>query len=75
MMWAGSDYEYNGIECTFISKLDESMTYEHRIDTALSWFSNDKTPANLVMMYFEEPDEHAHAFGPDSAEASNALLD
>lgn len=72
MMWAGSDYDYNGIKCTFTSGFDIHKTNEERIDTALSWFTDEKTPANLVMLYFEEPDEHAHAFGPDSAEVNNA---
>lgn len=71
LMWAGSDYDYNGIKCTFTKTLDVNMTYEDRIETAFSWFSDENTPANLVMMYFEEPDEHAHAFGPDSAEVCN----
>lgn len=73
-MWAGSDFDYNGIKCTFTHTLDMNMTYEDRIETALSWFSDDKTPANLVMMYFEEPDERAHAFGPDSPEVENVRM-
>lgn len=68
MMWSGSNFDYNGIKCTFTGNFDMNRTYEDRIDTALSWFSDEKTPANLVMMYFEEPDEHAHAFGPESVE-------
>lgn len=65
-MWTGSNFDYNGINCTFIQALDEKIKFEDRVDTALSWFTHEKTPVNLVMMYFEEPDEHGHAYGPDS---------
>lgn len=71
MMWAGSNYDYNGIKCTFTGTFNMNETYEDRIDTALSWFIDGKTPANLVMMYFEEPDWDAHIFGPDSVEVSD----
>lgn len=42
------------------------MKWEERADIALSWFKHEKTPANLVMMYVEEPDAHGHVFGPKS---------
>lgn len=32
----------------------------------MSWFTDKKTPANLVMLYIEEPDSHGHVYGPDS---------
>ena len=31
-------------------------------------FKHTSTPANLVMLYFEEPDTAAHAFGPESVQ-------
>jgi predicted AlkP superfamily pyrophosphatase or phosphodiesterase len=31
-------------------------------------FKHTNTPANLVMLYFEEPDTAAHVFGPESVE-------
>lgn len=36
------------------------------MDTALSWFQDKVNPANLAMVYIEEPDRHGHAFSPDS---------
>jgi ectonucleotide pyrophosphatase/phosphodiesterase family protein 5 len=32
-----------------------------------------KKPANLVMLYFEEPDTHAHIFGLDSNIVDNLI--
>lgn len=66
MMWPGSDFDYNGISCTFTEKFNNKMKWEIRVDTALSWFQDEKTPANLVLMYIEEPDADAHIFGPES---------
>lgn len=70
MMWAGSDYDYKGIKCTHNHPFEFNMKYEDKVNEALSWFTNEKTPANLVMLYFDEPDEHSHAYSPDSPEVS-----
>lgn len=32
----------------------------------ITWITDPNKPANLVMVYFEEPDTHGHAFGPNS---------
>lgn len=66
MMWPGSDYEYDGIDCTHNHHYNLSMDYKSRVDEAFKWILNDTSPANLVMFYIEEPDTHAHAFGPES---------
>lgn len=66
MMWPGSDFDYNGINCTFTGVFDFDYQWKDRVDTALSWFRDEKTPANFVMLYIEDPDEHGHAYGPES---------
>lgn len=74
MMWAGSNYEYNGINCTFTGVFELGAKYEKKVDTAISWFTDEKTPANLVMIYFDEPDEHSHRYGHESPEVSDIIL-
>lgn len=74
MMWTGSDFEYDGINCTFTAKFNEKVKWEERVDTALSWFTDKKTPANLVMLYIEEPDSHGHIYGPDSPVVNSQLI-
>lgn len=66
MMWPGSDFQYQNTTCTFHTAFIESMPWIERVDMAISWFKHETTPANLVMFYIEEPDTHAHMFGPDS---------
>lgn len=73
MMWPGSNYKYLNRYCTFSRELDKSVSWEERVKTALSWFKHKYTPANLVMMYMEEPDEEGHAFGPEADVVSNKL--
>lgn len=66
MMWPGSNYPYQNTTCTFNTQFNESMSWIERVDTAISWLTHKKTPANLVMFYIEEPDTQAHMYGPDS---------
>lgn len=66
MMWPGSNFEYQGQNCSFTQVLDKKMHWTKRIETIMSWFKDDSKPANLVMMYMEEPDEEGHAYSPDA---------
>lgn len=66
MMWPGSDYLYDNFGCTHNKHFNMSENYKDRVDDAMKWILDEKKPANLVMFYIEEPDTHAHAFGPES---------
>lgn len=66
MMWPGANFQYQNATCTFHISFNESVSWIERVDTAITWFTHEKTPANLVMFYIEEPDAHAHIYGPDS---------
>ncbi|XP_063239262.1 ectonucleotide pyrophosphatase/phosphodiesterase family member 5-like [Bacillus rossius redtenbacheri] len=66
MMWPGSDFKYQDTSPTFQMNFNVSVPWERRVDTALEWFLDPVTPANLVMLYVEEPDASAHVFGPES---------
>lgn len=68
MMWPGSNLAYNNILSTFVFNYSKTESYESRVSTVISWLTHSETPANFVMMYFEEPDSHSHGFGPDSPE-------
>lgn len=68
--WPGCEYEYNGIKCTFSRSFNASIGVEERIDTIMTWLTHGTTPANLVMLYIEEPDHGAHIYGPESVQVS-----
>lgn len=69
-MWPGGDYEYKNVSCTFYQTFNGSIPFEKRIDTIMEWFTHEKTPTNLVMLYIEEPDQESHMYGPDSIQVS-----
>lgn len=66
MMWPGTNFPFGGMSCDFVHKFNMSTPWVERVDKALSWFKDRNTPANFVMVYFEEPDFYGHAYSPDS---------
>lgn len=70
MMWPGGEFEYNGISCTFMEKFTFGKSWKKRINTIISWLTHKKTPANLVMLYIEQPDDKSHLYGYKSNEVS-----
>lgn len=69
-MWPGGDFEYNGLSCTFTRSFNKSVTFEERVDTIMTWFTHEKTPTNLVMLYVEQPDEDSHMYGTEAIQVS-----
>lgn len=43
------------------------MTYEAEVDLVLNWMQSHDPPS-FIAMYFNQPDETSHDFGPNSAE-------
>lgn len=66
MMWPGSDFKFGNVSCTHTHVYNVTESWFSRMDTVLSWFQDKVNPANLAMVYIEEPDRHGHAFSPDS---------
>lgn len=40
---------------------------------AISWLKDPEKPANLVMLYFEQPDTIAHIYGPNSEQIAEVI--
>lgn len=75
MMWpGGGDQVYLNTSLTFSHNFNTSIPFSDRVDIVLSWILHPQTPANLVFLYFEEPDATAHVFGPDSHEVQEMLI-
>lgn len=72
-MWPGSDFFYNSISCTHKQHFNMSENLHERVDQVMSWVLNKTHPANLIMLYVEDPDNHAHAFGPDSQKITDLV--
>lgn len=65
-MWPGNEYNYTGIFPTYQKKFDLNFPYKDRVDEVLKWILNPEKPANLVVLYIEEPDTTEHNYGPES---------
>ncbi|XP_047342864.1 ectonucleotide pyrophosphatase/phosphodiesterase family member 5-like isoform X1 [Vespa velutina] len=63
MMWPGSIFEYGGITPTYGQAFNETVNWEKRVDTLISWFVDPTMPINLGILYIEEPDYHGHFIG------------
>ncbi|CAH0546226.1 unnamed protein product [Brassicogethes aeneus] len=66
MMWPGAAYDFQNKNITHVKSYDPNYDWFKRIDDVINWIKHPTEPANLVMVYFEEPDTHGHAFGPNS---------
>lgn len=73
MMWPGNEFNYTGIRPTHQREWKKTVRWEERIDGAIEWILHPDKPANLVLLYIEEPDAHGHAFGPESNETQKEL--
>jgi alkaline phosphatase D len=72
--WVGSEAPVGGIHPTYWKKYDESVMFEARIDTVIKWlgYPPEKRP-ELVTLYFNEPDETGHTFGPVSTQTRKTV--
>jgi alkaline phosphatase D len=72
--WVGSEAPVGGMHPTYWKKYDESVTFEARIDTVIKWlaYPPEKRP-ELVTLYFNEPDESGHTFGPVSTQTRKTV--
>ncbi|CAN7989470.1 unnamed protein product [Ixodes hexagonus] len=68
MMWPGSDVKFRNGRAHRVQSYDPKVNFTARVDTVISWFLDPAEPTNCVLLYYEEPDETGHRFGPLSAE-------
>ncbi|XP_014251891.1 ectonucleotide pyrophosphatase/phosphodiesterase family member 5-like isoform X2 [Cimex lectularius] len=69
-MWPGSDFSYNNTKPTHFLLYNTSTPFKERVDVGISWMTDKRNPANLVLLYFEEPDRHEHAYGPNATQTN-----
>uniref|UniRef100_A0A182JD30 Ectonucleotide pyrophosphatase/phosphodiesterase n=1 Tax=Anopheles atroparvus TaxID=41427 RepID=A0A182JD30_ANOAO len=68
MMWPGSDFGYGprNLTCSHTQPFNISISWNDRVNTVLRWIRDAERPANLIMLYIEEPDYYGHIYGPES---------
>jgi predicted AlkP superfamily pyrophosphatase or phosphodiesterase len=75
VFFPGTEAEIGGVRPSFWKKYDETMPNDARVDTVLSWLDlpREQRPT-FVALYFCDPDDAGHAFGPVSSETKRAVL-
>lgn len=59
---------------TYLYNSTQQISYRQRIDYIIKWFTDKKEPINLGLLYFPEPDEVGHQYGPASKEVKEEIL-
>jgi len=74
-MWPGSNHPYGPNETlpTHFQRWNGSWTFEDRVDLMIDMITHPESPANIVFIYLEEPDNFGHAFGPESPEIKEQI--
>ncbi|MFQ6677313.1 MAG: ectonucleotide pyrophosphatase/phosphodiesterase [Fidelibacterota bacterium] len=73
--WVGSEAPVGGVYSSIWKRYDHSFPFPARVDSVAKWFNlpEERRP-HLVMLYFHEPDDSGHRYGPQSPE-TEAMVD
>ncbi|KAH9425488.1 hypothetical protein DERP_006096 [Dermatophagoides pteronyssinus] len=52
----------------YLENYQSNVDFFHLIDVLMKWLTDPIKPANLAFVYFQQPDETAHQYGPFSDE-------
>lgn len=76
MMWPGSDFPYtrSNVSCSHLQPFNLTVPWNDRVDTAFRWIRDPTRPANLVMLYIEEPDYYGHIYSPESDRVAQLVV-
>jgi predicted AlkP superfamily pyrophosphatase or phosphodiesterase len=75
VFYPGTEGEIAGTHPSYWKKYDERISNDARVDLLLSWLDlpRDQRPTFLAL-YFSDPDDAGHEFGPVSKETKKAVL-
>jgi predicted AlkP superfamily pyrophosphatase or phosphodiesterase len=75
VFYPGTEGEIAGTRPSFWKTYDEKMSNDVRVDTILSWLDLPRAQRpTFLSLYFSDPDDAGHAFGPVSVETKKAVL-
>lgn len=74
--WPGSDATINGVQPTKWMEYDGEVPYSTRIDSVISWMDPaGDVRADFGTLYFSTVDSRGHAFGKNSEEVDEAVVE
>lgn len=76
MMWPGSDVPISNRTPSYFLPFDPHVTFKQRLGNVTNWLLGDgKEPGvQFAALYWEEPDQSGHHFGPDNDTAMSEVL-
>ena len=74
--YPGGNVKIAGRSVSFSLDYKNEMSWFERVDNMIKWFTNpsETERINMGVLYFPEPDESGHEFGPHSEEIKQVLL-
>ncbi|XP_024389415.1 uncharacterized protein [Physcomitrium patens] len=75
--WPGSEVVKGSWTCPrlFCPKYNGSVPFEERVDTVLSYVDlPSELRPSLIALYFQEPDEEGHIYGPDAPQITDQVV-
>lgn len=74
MFWPGTEAEIAGVRPDFWNRWDSSFPYAERVERVLAWLDLPAAERpHLITLYFQDPNDTSHRFGPLAAETRAAL--
>jgi predicted AlkP superfamily pyrophosphatase or phosphodiesterase len=75
VFYPGTEGEIAGTRPSFWKRYDEAMSNDARVDTILSWLDLPLSQRpTFLALYFSDPDDAGHEFGPLAKETKDAVL-
>ncbi|XP_075950468.1 bis(5'-adenosyl)-triphosphatase enpp4 [Anarhichas minor] len=75
-MWPGSDVAFGNRTASHFQPYDHHVTFRQRLGNVTQWMLGDgkEEGAMFAALYWEEPDQSGHIFGPDNDTAMSQVL-
>jgi predicted AlkP superfamily pyrophosphatase or phosphodiesterase len=75
VFYPGTEGEIAGTRPSFWKRYDQAMSNNARVDTILSWLDLPRSQRpTFLALYFSDPDDAGHEFGPLAKETNDAVL-
>jgi len=72
--WVGTEAPIEGTQPSIWKRYDHNFPFQARIDSVTNWFNlPEENRPRLIMLYFHEPDDSGHRFGPKSQNVKDVV--
>jgi predicted AlkP superfamily pyrophosphatase or phosphodiesterase len=72
--FVGTEADISGVHPSHWKRFSKDVGGEARVDQVLSWLAEPAiTRPHMITLYFEDVDDHAHWYSPDSAEVIESI--